>query len=432
MGLEMSPANRSGERRVAERVEAILEGWWKLGEGRFRRCKTLDVSLEGALIVLDAAIPEGTKFALHLDVEADWSMPLEATVLWQRPIFFGKQQLTSVKHRFLKSADRSMFGLWLQRKIRSGDGPKIDPTEPVVLSEPKPEVLPAIELAPQVARVESKWKRTLSHLTAKIPWIEVEPVPQERRVEARGQVGLNVVLEWEGESWPAQFLNVGLSGAGLFVPVKDGEHSKWPPLSLKPALDICLPESQLLLGASRCPAEVVWSYRAELHDEESRSGLAVGLKFTTRPSATKRTFVGDLLKRINYNVRQVRSELRFPCELQVFISLPDGDRVEGHTFDISTGGASIRLPVVLPTPYDVALTLDLGGGDRRVRLITLSSRLLRRTVDNEGRNCYAVAFRKGQGGENLELSRWLASLLPVQGLPELIPNFSKVRMGEIE
>lgn len=428
----MSPAKRPGERRVSGRVEAILEGWWKLGEGRFLRCKTLDISIEGALIVLDAAIPEGTKFALHLDVEADWSMPLEAKVLWQRPIFFGKQQLTSVKYRFLKSADQSMFGLWLQRKLREADGPKTDHTDPVILSEPKPEMQPSIQPAPQVSRVESKWKRTLSHLTAKIPWFEAEPVPQERRLEARGQVGLNVVLEWEGESWPAQFLNVGLSGAGLFVPVKGGEQVKWPPLTSKLALDICLPESQLLLGASRCPAEIVWSYKAELSDEVGCSGLAVGLKFATKPSVTKRTFVGDLLKRINYNVRQVRSELRFPCDLPVFIVLPDGDRVEGHTFDISVGGASVRLPVVLPTPYDVALTLDLGVGERRVRLITLSSRLLRRTVDNEGRNCYAVAFRKGQGGEYLELSRWLASLLPVQGLPELIPNFSKIRMGEIE
>lgn len=428
----MSHLGQPEERRVSARIEVILEGWWKLGEGRFQRCKTLDVSLDGALIVLDSTIEDGTKFALHLDVEADWSMPLEAKILWQRPIFFGKQQLTSVTYRFLKTADRSMFGLWLQRKMSETEGPKAVHTNPVVLSAPKPDVHPSLGPAPQISRVESKWRQTLSHLTAKIPWIEAEPVPQERRVESRGQVGLKVRLEWEGETWDAEFLNVGLSGAGMFVPISPDLEKRWAPLAPGVSLDICLPESQILLGGSRCPAQIVWSYKAELKDQESRSGLAVGVRFLSKPPVTRRTFIGDLLKRIDYNVRQVRSELRFPREIPVFLVLPDGDRVEGYTTDISAGGASINLPVELPTPYDIALHLDLGEGSGRVHFVKLSSRLLRRVVDKDGRTCYAVAFRKGQGGEYLELSRWLASLLPVQGLRELIPNFSKVRMGEIE
>lgn len=430
----MNSSERSEDRRVAGRVEAILPGWWKLGEGKFQRCKTLDVSVEGALVVLDSVVPEGTQFALHLDVEADWSMPLLAEVLWQRPIFFGKQQLTSVKYRFKKPEDHSMFGLWIQRRLQENKGPRKEHTKPVVLSTaPKQELQPSIERAPQISRVESKWKQRLSHLTAKIPWIETDELPSERRMEARGQVGLRVNLEWEGESYSAEFLNVSLSGAGLFLPQLEPSGQKKLALTKGIVLDICLPESQFLLGASRCPAEIVWCFRAKQEGvDENRSGYVVGMRFASKPSVTRRSFVGDLLKRINYNVRQVRSELRFPREVPALVHLPGGERVEGKTLDISAGGASILLPADIKTPCDVALELRLSEERGKVRQVSLSSRLLRSTVDNQGRTCYAVAFRKGQGGEHLELSRWLASLLPVQGLRELIPNFSKSRMGELE
>lgn len=426
----MSRSKKADERRISGRVEEILTGWWKQNDGKFERCKTLDVSLEGALVVLDRLVEENSEFELHLDMEADWSVPFDAHVLWQRPIFFGKQQLTAVKYRFRRSEDRSMFGLWLQRQLSKEEGSSEDYLAPVVLNEQKTEVKPVIEPAPRVNLVESRWRKTLSQLTAKIPWTESEHVPSERRTEARGQVGLTVLLESEEGIARADFLNVSLSGAGLFMP-KD-EEGDLLTLEVGELVDLVVPESNLLLGANRCKAEVVWQHKAELYGEVKKMGCVIGLRFSGQPSQTKQTFVGDLLRRINYNLRQVRSELRFPRELPVVVILDTGERVKGSSIDISAGGARIHLGSPVTTPANVTILLDLGETEDLVKQVTLSSRLLRSTVDNDGRTCYAVAFRKGQTAEHVELSRWLARQLPVQGLKELVPNFSKVQMGDIE
>lgn len=434
----MSSNRRNDDRRISARVEEILTGWYRLQGGKFVRCKTLDLSLHGALLVLDSQVADGTEFELHLDMDAEWSVGLDAEVLWQRPIFFGKQQLTSVKYDFKKSQDRSMFGLWLQRRISSDAGGKEKHTAPVVLSEPKPELQPSIERAPRLNLVESRWKRTLSQLTAKIPWTDTEPLPQERRREARGQVGLRVSLEGEGVRYLAEFLNVSLSGAGLFLPAPEknsgGKLLRSGPrfqLDEGQSVELVLPESSILIGGSRCKAEIVWKHKAELKGAEEHSGLVLGLKFP-KPAQTRRSFVGDLLKRLNYNVRQVRSELRFPREVPVLVTLPGGEEHDGTTLDISLGGARICLSVEVATPCNVTISLELGIEGEEMCRITLSSRLLRSTVDKYGRTCYAVAFRKGQSQEHLELSRWLAGQLPMQGLGELIPNFTKGRVGEEE
>ena len=157
---------------------------------------------------------------------------------------------------------------------------------------------------------------------------------------------------------------------------------------------------------------------------DQTKGMVVGLRVQSEPQATRKTFVGDLLKRINYQVRQVRSELRFPRELPVEVEVHGAGRALGRTLDISAGGAKLELPDSFQTPCNATVTLDMSDGKAGGRRLTLSSRLLRSTVDNEGRNCYAVAFRKGQPRELLELSRWLAGQMRVQNLDELIPNFS--------
>ena len=426
----MSRSKKADERRISGRVEEILTGWWKESEGKFERCKTLDLSLDGALIVLDRMVSDNSSIELHLDMEADWSVQLAATVLWQRPIFFGKQQLTAVTYRFKRPEDHSMFGLWIQRKLSQTEGSVEDHTAPVILNEPKAEVQPVIEPAPRVNLIESRWKRTLSQLTAKIPWAESEPLPSERRAEARGQVGLTVFLESPHGIAKADFLNVSLSGAGLFLPhPKDEEPVTF---EIGDKVDLAIPESNFLIGANRCKAEIVWQHRAELHADQKLKGEVLGIRFTDQPSRTRKTFVGDLLRRINYNVRQVRSELRFPRELPATVILENGDRLKGTTLDISAGGARLALPTHVDTPANATILIDLGETEDLVRKVTLSSRLLRSTVDKLGRTCYAVAFRKGQRTEHVELSRWLARQLPVQGLRELVPNFSKSQMGDVE
>ena len=419
------------DRRVSSRVEVIVMGWWKQEGSKFERCKTLDLSMDGALLVLDRPLVEGTKFELHLDMEADWQIPFDAEVLWQRPIFYGKQQLTAVKHRFQKSQDRSMFGLWCQRQLANLSSSARSHLDPVVLSSRKPDIVPTIEPAPKISLIESGWKRTFSHLTAKIPWFEVDPLPHERRSEARGQVGLTVDLESEAGSWKADFLNVSQSGVSLFIPFCQSSGSQALRLVTGSKVELSLSESNLLLGASRCSAQVVWTHKAEREGDEDVTGLVVGLCFPDKKVAA-RSFVRDLLRRINYNPRQVRSEMRFPREIKVLVQFDGEDRVKGETIDISTGGAQIQLPGVFETPQNVTVHLDLSLRKGVLRQVALSSRLLRHAVDKQGRNCYAVAFRKGQTQEQIELSRWLAVQLPMQGLSELIPNFSKGRSGDDE
>lgn len=433
----MSEERPALERRVSGRVEEILTGWWRLEGSKFQRCKTLDVGMDGALIVVDEKIDESTRFELHLDMESDWSASLSATVLWQRPIFFGKQQLTAVSYRFEKPSDRSMFGLWVQRKLKASSPGSEVHTAPVVLSQPKPELEPSIEPAPKLHLVESGWKKTLSQLTSKIPWFESEPLPNERRQESRGQVGLKIRCETEDEIFSAEFLNVSLSGVCLFAPSPSDKPGQHLMVEKGKRLELLLPENNLLLGGRRLTAQVVWSQQAGLEGGESAEGPALtrgtvmGLRFKESPSVTRKTFVGDLLRRINYNVRQVRSELRFPREVPVLVELRERERVRGVTSDISAGGAQLWLPEEIETPCNCVVHLDIGEEERLVHTVAISARLLRRSVDNEGRNCYAVAFRKGQTHERLELSRWLSSQMRVQDLDELIPNFSVSSGGDL-
>ena len=161
-------------------------------------------------------------------------------------------------------------------------------------------------------------------------------------------------------------------------------------------------------------------------------GYVVGMRFAESSPTVKKSFVGDLLKRINYNVRQVRSELRFPRRLPARVEVSGLEPFEGYTLDISAGGVSIILTQHLETPCNAVVKLKLAARKKDSNIVSLSSRLLRVTVDNEGRNCYAVAFRKGQSQERLQLSRWLADQLRMQDLDELIPEYVGTEEGASE
>jgi hypothetical protein len=417
-------SDKAANRRVSARIEEVLNGWWRLPDAKFRRCKTLDVGLGGSLLVLDAVLEEGAEFEIHLDMDADWSVAMDAQVLWQRPIFFGKQQLTAVNYRFQESGDQSMFGLWMQRKLKSDVKRSLqEHLAPVVLSQPKSRPEPVLEPAPKVQVVVGPWKRVLSQLTAKIPWFESDPLPNERRSESRGQVGLTVTMETEVERIQSEFLNVSVSGCCLFIPtdyLPTGLFAAGFKLEVGQRVELIVGQNSLLLGGSRCPAEVAWYENAE--GPKQTRGVIAGLRF---PSS-KNTFIIDLLKRINYNARQARAELRFPCSVPLTLELSGGQKMLGATSDISAGGACVVLREKVAVPCNAIVRLELNPA------VTLSARLLRDTVDKEGRNCYAVAFRKGQSKERLELSRWLSSQLRMQDLDELIPNFSSTETGASE
>lgn len=396
------------------RVDAILGGWWKRGKEKFRRCRTMDLGIEEGVIVLDALLPEGEEFELHLDVEAEWSVKLKATVLSSRPIFFGQQHLTKVHYRFIKSGDRSMFALWLQKQLADKTLGGKEYLKPVARNPARQGEEPELKPGPRLAFVQDRWRRALASLKAKIPWRHAVPVPDDRRTEHRAPVGLELTLLSPDYRYPAELLNVSWSGACIFLEASALSRKLWPAAGQK--AELVVSDSSLLMGSRRCPVELLWSEEARVVDNEQQRGRAYGLKFVGRGPETKRTFIGDLLRRLRYDPRQVRKELRFPIQLPVTVTSAGEDR-RGRTLDLSAGGARLLLQREVETPSDGLLQLELPGR----QTISLSIRFLREVPNSEGEYCYAVVFRKAQPEAHLKLSRWLATRMRVQTLQELGP-----------
>ena len=418
------------ERRVSGRVEEIVHGWWRIGKQKFKKCRSLDVSMDGALIVLDEVLPPDVQFDLHFDMDDDWSVALEAERLWQRPIFFGKQQLTAVRYRFVKTEDQSMFGLWLQRKLAALNKAHGDYLAPIK-KKPEPKSgEPILSEARRVRVSRDGWRSTLSSVGARIPWIEAETVPNDRRGQARGQVGMKLRFELGEQSMVAELLNVSLYGACVFVPSANADRvgllkflSSWMSKDDRRG-DLVVPDTSLLVGAARCKVEVIWEHAGESLDGRSECGRVFGLRFADEFKFVKKTFIGDLLNRINYSSRQIRDELRFPCRVPLELTLPGTDDVLlAETVDLSSGGCKVLCDAQIPVPSDLLIKLKLPRWRNGESAVRLSARVLRVKLDNTDGNCYSLAFRKGQSSDRLELSRWLAHLLRIQDLGELVPDF---------
>ncbi len=400
------------------RVETILGGWWKRGDEKFRRCRTMDLGSEEGVIVLDCPTEPGEQFELHLDIETEWSVRLRARTISSRPIFFGQQHLTRVAYQFVKSTDRSMFSLWLQRQLAGKTLGNKEYLKPAAPNPARKGEEPVLRPGHRLAFVEDRWRRALSSLKARIPWREAAPVPDDRRSEHRGQVGLTLSLNLPGFRLPAELLNVSWSGACIFIESRAVGRQSWPTPGQK--AELVIPDSSLLMGSRRCAVKLVWSEEAKVLDGEQQLGRAYGLRFLGRAPEIKRTFVGDLLRRLRYDPRQVRKELRFPLSLPVKVRA-QGLQLEGRTLDLSVGGARLLLNTAVDTPGDGIIDLQLPGPGRGQRL-SFSVRFLREIAGPDGGYCYAVAFRKAQPDAHLKLSRWLATRMRVQTLPELVPN----------
>jgi c-di-GMP-binding flagellar brake protein YcgR len=152
-----------------------------------------------------------------------------------------------------------------------------------------------------------------------------------------------------------------------------------------------------------------------------QQGRAFGLRFVGRGPAIKRTFMGDLLRRLRYDPRQVRKELRFPLSVPVKVRA-QGEELLGKTLDLSAGGARFLLPSPVETPSDGFAELTLPEAPGKSQVIELSLRFLREVPGPDGGYCYAVAFRRAQPQAHLKLSRWLATRMRVQTLTELVPE----------
>jgi hypothetical protein len=381
----------------------------------------MDLGLEEGLIVLDTSLAAGDLFELHLDIEAEWSVRLQATTVSSSPIFFGKQHLTRVSYRFLRAADRSMFGLWLQQQLAGRTVGAKDYLKPAAPNPARQGEEPVLGRGTRLAFVEDRWRRALATLKARIPWREAAPVPNDRRCEHRAQVGLALTLATASFRWPAELLNVSFSGACLFIESSAlDKKGAWPALEGK--AELVVPDSSLLMGSRRCAVETVWCQEAQVTGGDQQRGRAYGVRFGASIATLKRSFVGDLLRRLRYDPRQVRKELRFPLKLPVAVSTRQ-ERLSGRTIDLSAGGARLEMEGPVATPGDGLIELSLPG-DGRGKPICLSVRFLRQVAGPEDGYCYAVAFRKGQTEAHLRLSRWLASRMRVQTLGELVPGLS--------
>ena len=188
-----------------------------------------------------------------------------------------------------------------------------------------------------------------------IPWVETEALPDERRAEHRGQVGMALTLESDGKSFSCDLLNVSLSGAALFLrssTLKEASSAgNWPLLGRSSQANVLVPKDSLLMGGRRCAVRVAWSLIAAAVDEGSEPGRVYGLQFVDPPQEVRKTFVGDLLRRINYDPRQVRSELRFPVTIPVTLK-EDGQsqEVSGNTLDLGVGGVLVSLTAPVKVP----------------------------------------------------------------------------------
>ena len=407
-----------GEAGGPGRVETILGGWWKRGEEKFRRCRTMDLGVEEGVIVLDADTKPGEEFELHLDIEAEWSVKLRARTVSSRPIFFGKQHLTRVSYRFAKNGDRSMFGLWLQRQLADKTLGGKEYLKPVARNPERRGTEPELQPGARLTFIEDRWRRALSTLKAKIPWREAAPVPDDRRLEHRGQVGLSLTLVSHRYRYAAELLNVSWSGACIFIEASAVGKQSWPSPGHK--ADLMVPDASLLMGSRRCTVKLIWSEEARVADGQQQLGRAFGLRFVGRGPDIKRTFVGDLLRRLRYDPRQVRKELRFPLVVAASVRA-QGENLQGRTLDLSAGGARLLLPSPVTTPSDGFIELTLPDAARGQKL-SFSMRFLREVAGPSPGYCYAVAFRKAQPDAHLKLSRWLATRMRVQTLDELVPD----------
>ncbi len=372
----------NSDRRIFPRVDHVVHGWYRIGDEKFRRCKTLDVSLQGSLLVLDQSFEEGSRFELHLDLDADWQIDLEADLLWQRPIFFGKQFLTAVRYRFRCPKDKSMFGLWVQRE-KAHCQEKPDYLEP--LKSESSNELHQLEAPPETVVKVQRWKQLLRDVTTQVPWVDEEKVLQCRRGEPRVPVGMKLGLVSKSARLPAQLLNV--SGAGLRILLE-------PTAKVPRTFELVVSDDTLLVGRRRLSCRLVW----KLPSDDGQ--LVCGLEVTDSEERREQSWLGDLLKRLNYRLVADRQALRLPRRIPVTIKAMGGAVVtQGHTLDIGLGGMKVRVDGELEIGSQVQVNLEYDE---------LPIHLLARVLHRDEKGAYGLSFFKGGTENHLRLSRLLS------------------------
>ena len=101
------------ERRRFVRFDTIMSALCEMGRGIKRACKIGNISKEGALLLLDAPLDQGSELNLSVDVPGD-NVPifLSCSVAWQKEsIMEPKRRVyeTGVKFTKIDSFDKGRF-----------------------------------------------------------------------------------------------------------------------------------------------------------------------------------------------------------------------------------------------------------------------------------------------------------------------------------
>ncbi|MGE0488258.1 MAG: PilZ domain-containing protein [Vulcanimicrobiota bacterium] len=382
----------SENRRLFPRVEHVVHGWYRLGQEKFRRCKTLDMSLQGALLVVDHLFaPEEKRFELHLDLDADWQIALFAEPLWQRPIFFGKQFLTAVTYKFKNSQDKSMFGLWVQRS-KTSDGERPDYLEPPRTSPmaSKSSFEEELHVPSKVVTRTQRWRQLLANVRAVVPWVDEEKLLKCRRREPRIPVGMRLRLLHDGQQTSVELLNISRHGLRVYVE---------QPSKLRNEAVLILDEDSLLVGRRRLKVTRLWDLETE------RSGRVFGMGLAEPAEVVDQSWLGDLLRRLQYDLVEPRQALRLPVSVPVRVLAEDREILaDGETVDIGLGGALLEVDAALPVGNTVVVSMCDGEEIN----FDLLARVLHQDASQGVGFRYGVAFFKGRSQSHLQLSRALS------------------------
>lgn len=371
------------ERRNFPRVEMIVHGWYRCLGQELTRCKTMDVSERGCLLLVEEELEEGGQFELYLDFEADWEVELLATVLWQRKVFYGRQIITAVSYDFARSGDKSLLGVWLRKRIDpelSKDyrhlAPK-DPNAPLNTHAPLP-------VEPEMDR----WRELFRSLRSKLPWLSTRPVLKSRRAFPRVPVGLDLAVEEQGKKREAQLLDV--SAGGLRIHLQD-------PVGKNPV--VWVPKRTLLIGRRRLSTRCCWQMPS------TAGGQIVGLEVIEDEDDLEASWFTDLLRRLDYYNYQPRTAIRVPLTVKAVLFDKSGQEVAGgNTLDLGVGGALLQLDRDLPK-YEM-FSLVLEAPEKPVRL---AAQIVHRHETEEGVRLSA-SFSPGDTEDHLRLSLLLGGV----------------------
>ena len=115
--LKESSILATDSKRIFPRAEGEFPAWYQLAGGAYQRSVALDIGATGACLLATEPLEVGTTLEIGMQLEPDWLVRADATVVWCEPRedYF----ILGVRHKPLRSADRSLMGPWIHKQRRA-------------------------------------------------------------------------------------------------------------------------------------------------------------------------------------------------------------------------------------------------------------------------------------------------------------------------